>query len=794
MKRFLHHFFIIVLFSLVSQTKLFSDNIDPVTGNPVISGKVSDAENGEMLIGATIFVEELKTGTTTNLYGFYSISLPEGTYNISYSYMGYETIKKKITLEKGHTVHIELLPKKSTLKEVVITGEAANANVTNNEMSVVKMDIQQVKKIPALLGEVDVIKTLQLLPGVSSAGEGATGFSVRGGATDQNLILLDEAVVYNGSHLMGFFSVFNHDAIKDVKLYKGDIPAEYGGRLSSMLDIRQKDGNMKEFAGSGGIGSISSRLMLEGPIIKDKASFVVAGRRSYADIFLPLARNEDVHDNILYFWDLNAKINYIADEKNRYFISAYKGSDVLGFDGDDTDMRLSWGNSTLTFRWNHVFTEKLFSNFSYIYSHYNYLFKIDDADGLNGFEWTSHLYDHAIKADFGYYINPNNTMKFGISLMHHNIRPGKIKPTGENSIFNIINIAESNAIESGIYARNEQKIGALFTINYGLRFSMFQSMGRSRVFTYDKSDPVNYMVVDTNQYDPWEIYNTYTGWEPRIGFTYQLNEFSSIKGSYSRTFQYMHMASNATVGTPLDIWLPSSPNIKPQKAHQAGIGYFRNFLDNMLESSIEVYYKKMDNQIDFKDHAEIMGNPEIEGEMRFGEASAYGAEFLLRKQKGKFTGWVSYTYSFAKRKVESINMGEPYTAPYNKPHEVSVVGNYDLNKKISLSATWVYSTGNAATFPEGYYIYNNQVIPYFTKRNEYRYPDYHRLDLSCTWELGKLEKERFWNHSLVFSVYNAYNRHNAFSIEFMENEYGENRAYKTYLFPIIPAVTYNFNF
>ena len=767
------------------------------TKRKTLSGHILDAESGEELIGATIYIAEIKSGTTTNVYGFYSISLQPNTYTVSFSYIGYETVTKTIDLTENKTVELELNPQNTTFKEVVITGKAANENIAKNEMSVVKMDVGTIEKIPALMGEVDVIKAIQMLPGVSSAGEGATGYSVRGGGTDQNLILLDEATVYNGSHLMGFFSVFNHDVVKDVKLYKGDIPAQYGGRLSSLLDIRQKDGNLKKFAGQGGIGTISSRLTIEAPIIKDKASFILAGRRSYADLFLPLARNEDVHNNKLYFWDFNGKINYKISDKDRLFLSRYEGRDVMGIKGnedEEPDLGLSWGNTTLTGRWNHLFNDKLFSNFTFVRSHYDYLFELDDPEGITGFEWTSDMKESALKADLGYFLNPNNTIRFGASATLHDFAPGNFDPDQDGSIFNEINISESRARSYAFYASNDQKIGALLTIDYGLRYSIFECAGESTVYKFDDSDPFDYVPADTLEYGKDDTYKTYSGWEPRIGLTYKLNEISSIKASYSRTFQYVHLASNATVGTPLDVWLPSSPNIKPQKADQFAVGYFRNFMDNKLEASVEVYYKKMKNQVDFKDHAWITGNPLIEGEMRFGEADAYGLEFLVRKKQGKLTGMLAYSYSFAERKIPEINGGEPYTAPYNKPHEVAITASYELNNRFDLSGSWVYSTGTAVTFPRGGYYYNNQYIPYFMDRNTYRFPDYHRMDLSCKMKLGKLDIEKTWNHSLVFSIYNVYDRHNAFSIDFEDDENGQPKISKTYLFPIIPAVTYNFNF
>ncbi|MCF8297369.1 MAG: TonB-dependent receptor [Saprospiraceae bacterium] len=781
---------IISIFLIFPSIRSFAGSTDDNESKRLtISGHISDKESGEELLGATIYVKELQTGTLTNLYGFFSISLLPGTYTFTFSYIGYQSVEKKIVLDKNITYNVLLSTSAKILKEVEITGRVASENVTKTEMSVVRIDAKAIQKIPALMGEVDIIKAIQLLPGVQSTGEGSSGFSVRGGSRDQNLILLDEATVYNASHLMGFFSVFNNDAVKDVKLYKGDIPATHGGRLSSLLDIRQKDGNSRKFSGTGGIGTVSSRLTIEGPIIKDKCSFIVAGRRSYADVFLRLSKKENLKNNILYFYDFNAKINFKINDNNRIYFSRYMGRDVFKLKSDDNPFGMSWGNAGYTLRWNHLFSEKVFSNFTLIRSHYDYHMG-SDAE-ITGFKWVSDLLDWTFKSDFVYYINPKNTMKFGAIATLHKFEPGNVKGVGDESIFNEIKVPHSRARDYAIYTSNEQKIGSRITANYGLRYSIFQSVGNATSYNFDE----NYNKIDSTVYAKGEIYNTYSGLEPRIGVNFSINEVSSIKASYSRNMQYVHLASNATVGMPLDVWLPSSPNIEPQIADQYAIGYFRNFKDNSIETSVEVYYKDMQNQIDFKDHAQILLNPRIEGEIRIGEATAYGIELLVRKQVGKLTGWLSYTYCKTERNVPEINNGNTYPSPYDKPHDISIVANYQISKRISISGTWVYATGSPVTFPTGRFRYGNLIAPVYSDRNSYRMPDYHRLDLGVTLD-GKDNPERKWHSSWNLSVYNAYNRHNAFQITFEQNEDNplQTDAIKTYMFPIIPSITYNFHF
>lgn len=749
-----------------------------------ISGYIKNS-SGEELIGATIYIRDLETGTVTNVYGFYSITLPEGKHSLEYSYIGHETILKEINLNENKRFDITLSEASETLEEVVVTAERKNENIVRTEMSTMKLQAIEIKKIPALFGEIDVIKTLQLLPGIQSTGEGFSGFTVRGGSPDQNLILFDEATVYNASHLMGFFSVFNNDAVKDIKIYKGDIPAQYGGRLSSLLDIRMKEGNQKGFEATGGLGTISSRLTLEGPIIEDKWSVLISGRRTYVDILLLLASDDATKSTKLYFYDLNLKTNYKVNDKNRVFVSGYFGRDVLKL----SDLfSFDWGNYTLTTRWNHLFSERLFSNFSFIYSKYDY--KMESGDENLGFEWISNLEDFKFKADLNYFPNPKNNIKFGLEVIHHHFIPG-VARSSFSLADNTIRMPESYALEYGLYLSNEHKLLDKLTLNYGLRWSLFQNMGDATSYNFDE----NYEKIDSTVYDRWEIYNSFSGFEPRLSLNYTLNQKSSIKASYSRTLQYVHLASNSTAGSPLDVWVPSSPNIDPQLADQVALGYFRNFLDDKIETSVEVYYKDMQNQIDFKDFAELTLNAEYESEFRIGEAWSYGAEFLIRKQQGKLTGWISYTLSKTERKIPEINDGKVYVSSYDRPHSISIVGSYDLGKRWNVSATWVYASGTPVTFPTGRYEQGNMIIPIYSERNGYRMPDYHRMDLSITLKSKEKPNKRL-SSELNLSIYNVYNRHNPWMIIFSEDEtlVASTTAESFYILPILPAITWNFHF
>ncbi len=761
-------------------------NLASIGQEYTISGKVKDAQNGEELTGATIFVKSQKSGTITNEYGYFSLTLPKGNYEIHIHYVGFETIKKEIELNQDFYFTFELKESSAELQEVEITGERLDKNIRSNEMSNIKLQAKGIKKIPAFMGEVDLIKAIQLLPGVQSASEGSSGFSVRGGSPDQNLILLDEATVYNASHLMGFFSVFNNDAIKDVKIYKGDIPASHGGRLASLLDVRMRDGNSKKIAVTGGIGTISSRLTIEGPIIKDKTTFIVSGRRTYADLMLKFSSDEDQKNSILNFYDINAKVNHTFNENNRLYLSFYNGQDKFG----NQFSTFKFGNQTATLRWNHLFSKKLFSNFTLINSVYNYKLGTSE-DSPNPFEWWSKMKDYGGRGDFTYFMNPQNTIKFGAEGTYHCFEPGTARGLGDEALFTEYKQPSSFALDYAVYISNEQKIGERFQLKYGLRFSIFQNIGSGTIYNFDE----NFETIDSTVYPSGEIYNTYMGLEPRLGISYMLDEKSSVKANYSRTRQYLQLAQNATAGTPLDVWFPASPNVLPQIADQVALGYFRNFNDNMLETSVEIYYKNMKNSIDFKDFAEVLLNAELEGELRFGKSWSYGAEFLVRKNTGKLTGWVSYTYSKSVRQFKDINDGNPYPAPYDKPHDISIVLSYEILPRLEIAATWVYATGQPATFPTGRANYGNLIVPIYSDRNEYRFPDYHRLDLSATWK-KKRKANAKWDWDLNFSVYNAYGRHNTWSINFVQDETNPNVTYaeQTYLFSVLPALTFNFKF
>ena len=751
-----------------------------------ISGNITNSSSGEEIIGARIstYVEGELRGTVSNSYGFYSLTLPQGIYEVKFSFVGFESVIDTIELKANLRRNI-VLTESSMLNEVTVTSKRENENITNNEMSVERLEIGDIKKMPALLGEVDVIKAIQMLPGVQTVGEGGSGFYVRGGNVDQNLILLDEANIYNASHLMGFFSVFNPDVVKDVQLYKGGIPAQYGGRLSSVLDVRMKDGNFKQFTADGGLGTISSRLTLGGPIVKDKGSFVVAGRRTYADIFLKFSQQENLKNNRLYFYDLNFKANYKLNDNNRIYFSAYGGRDVFSI---SDAFKMSWGNASLAFRWNHVVSDKLFSNTTVTFSNYDYF--LSEPEGKEAFEWRSNIRDYFLKEDLSYFMNANNTFKFGGLISYHQIDPG-IAVGVDSSVLEEFRVPMNFALEYAAYISHELKLSKRFSTTYGLRFSAFQNIGETTVYGYDGS----YNVQDTANYAPWEVYNTYWGLEPRLGMTFILSESASLKASYNRTFQYIQLASNGTASSPLDVWFMSSPNVKPQIADQYALGYFQNLFKDKLKTSVELYYKNMQNSIDFEDHANLLLNPYLEGEIRTGRAWSYGAEFLIKKTSGKFTGWVGYTLARTQKQIEGINEGKKYFAKYDKTHDVSVVLAYDITPQLSISSNFVYSTGAAVTMPIGRYEYMGMIIPIYSDRNAKRMPDYHRLDFALTYKRKQKEGKR-WHDDWVLSVYNVYNRANAYSINFVQDEYDPTvtKAEMLYLFGIVPSITYNFHF
>lgn len=751
-----------------------------------LSGHIYDGLTGEELIGVNIYVIGQKTGTVSNSYGFYSITLPAGQYELGYSYVGYTSCERKINLNSDQNMNVELFPALKQIDEIQVTAVKRNDNVSSLEMGTSRLTIREINKIPAFMGEIDLVKAIQLLPGINTTSEGSTGFSVRGGNSDQNLILLDEATVYNVSHLLGFFSVFNNDAVKDAKIYKGDIPANYGGRLSSLLEVRMKEGNMKNYAFKGGAGLISSRFTAEGPIVKDKASFVISGRRTYADLFLPLAKNRDVRKSKLFFYDFNAKVNQIINNNNRIYISGYLGRDVFR----NEYAKMGFGNHSLTMRWNHLFSNKLFSNFCLIDSKYSYELGTPSNEE-NGFSWNSSLRDNGFKADFTYYPGPQNTVKFGLISTFHTFKPGTAQGTGtENSSAKFV-LPANYALESGIYLMSDYKAGRKLSFTFGMRYSIFQNIGKATVYHYDN----NFIAKDTSFFQRGQFYNYYGGIEPRLGVTFLINNETSVKTSFAHSRQYLQLAQNSASGTPLDIWFPASINIKPQISNQISVGFYKNFRFNIIESSVEAYYKKMQNTIDFRDHAMLLLNPLLEGEVRIGSSWSYGLEFMVKINEKRLNGWISYTLSKTLRQINGINYNEPYPAPYDKPNDIAIVMNYRLSKKVLLGGNWVYSTGVPITYPVGRYDILGSVIPVYSKRNANRMPDYHRLDLSVTIQ-GKSHPGKKWQGEWNFSIYNAYGRKNAWAINFLQDKNNPDITYaeKTYLFSVLPSLTYNFNF
>ena len=747
-----------------------------------ISGYIRSSDTGEALTGATVIIKELNKGAMANAYGFYSITLPEGKHSVQYSYMGRISKTEDIELKSNINYNVELQQASVEIAEVVIVSEASNKNIKAPEMSVIKISPKDVVSIPVIFGEQDILKTIQLMPGVASSGEGNSGFYVRGGGADQNLIILDEAPIYSSAHLLGFFSVFNSDAIKDMEFYKGNAPSNYGGRLSSVLDIQMKEGNAKKVSASGGVGLIASRLTVEAPIVKDKGSFIISGRRTYADIFLPLWHDPAAKETKLYFYDFNAKANFKINDKNRIFLSGYFGrdvfrmSDLIGF---------NWGNKTATLRWNHLFGSKLFLNSSLIYSDYNYGIGYNVGEVL---EVTSGIKDYNLKEDFQYYINTKNTINFGFNSISHTFRPGELNSDDEE-FYNSKIIDKKHALESAVYISHKFDISDRLKLNYGLRYSNCAVLGPDTVHTYNGNDEI----TGTTSYKKGEIIKDYGILEPRMTLNYILNNKMSFKMSYARNAQYLHLLSNSTVSLPTDIWISSSKIVKPQIADQVALGFFRNFKDNMFESSIEVYYKNFQNQIDYQNGAEIILNENVESQLVFGKGRAYGAELFIRKRTGDLTGWIGYTLSRTERSINEIDNGAWYPVKHDRTHDVSIVLMYDFSDRLKVSANWVYNTGNAVTFPGGKYVIDGVIVPAYTNRNGYRMPAYHRLDLGVTLTNKKREKfESSWN----FSVYNAYARRNTYSISFRQNETDPSKteAVRQSLFQLVPSITYNFKF
>lgn len=769
----------VTIFLLLGCVPVFAQQV-------VLSGTVRDGESGETLIGAVVAIDT-NTGqqaVSTNAYGFYSLTLPAGRHRVIFSYVGYQTYVEEIELDANRRLHVNLRKTENELEEVVVSAKRDDDNVTNPQMGVLNFTMEEVKNVPVVFGEKDLLKTIQLLPGVQSGGEGSSNFYVRGGGGDQNLILLDEATVYNASHLLGFFSTFNSDAIKDVQLYKGGIPAQFGGRISSVLDIAMMDGNQKKFVTEGGVGLIASRLKVEGPLVKDKSSFMISGRRTYADMFLKLSNDEDVNKSKLYFYDLNAKLNFRFNDKNTLYLSGYFGKDDLGY----SDLfNFDWGNATATVRWNRIFSDKLFSNTSLIYSDFNYRVQVssDDTD----FGIASKIRNWNLKQDFSYYQNPVSTWRFGAHVLQQSIYPASIT-AGENTSVNDVNVDNRQGIELAAYVSHTWKPADWLSLLYGVRLTDFMVMGPGTFYAYDEDgEPLG-----EQYYGKGAVAKHYLNIEPRFSASFLLSERHSIKASYNRIAQNLHQLTNTTSSLPTDQYVVSSLNIKPQIADQIAIGYFRNFRNNRYEFSLETYYKHMDNQIDFRNGADLQANQYLEGDLLYGVGRAYGLEAYLRKNTGRLNGWVSYTLAKSERKFDEIDGGQWFRARQDRTHDVSVVGMYELSKKWTLGATFVYQTGNAVTFPSGKYEVDGKTMFYYTERNGYRMPNYHRLDFSATYE--PLPSKKRFQSSWTFGVYNAYNRRNAYIIDFRENESNTNitEAYKIALFGIIPSVTWNFKF
>ncbi len=769
--------------------------------NYTVSGIVKEAKNGETAFGASVFLKDTSIGSISNEYGFFSITAPKGTYTLIVSYMGFENMRKEITLDQNQKVNFEIKELSTQLNEVVVVAEETErVSLKKPEMSVSKLNIRTVKQMPVVLGEVDVIKSLQMLPGVTKNGEGTGGFHVRGGAVDQNLVLLDEAIIYNTSHMLGFFSVFNADAIKDIKLYKGGIPARFGGRTSSVLDVRQKDGNSKNLAFTGGVGLISSRLAVEGPMFKDKGSFIVAGRSSYINLFLQAVNEKDR----LGFYDLNLKTNYRLSESNKLYISGYFGRDAFKF---GKSFKSSYGNASGNLRWNHIFNDRLFSNLSLIYSKYDYDLEILDDE----FDWVSSINNYNVKYDLKYYASDAFKLDFGISGIYYDFDPGQVRPTSDTSPINPLALDRKKAFESAIYANAEHKITDKLTVQYGLRYSGFSRLGGQSMVDYANNQPVVYnsllgiyergTEVGETAYKKGETVKSFGNIEPRTSLAYQLNESSSVKAGYSRSAQYIHLLSNTTSVTPLDVWTTSGKYIKPQLSDQYALGYFRNFNDKKYSLEVEAYYKTTDNRIDYIDGSYLIGQNTIETEILNGEARAYGLELLVRKNEGRFTGWVAYTLSKAEQRTlggnaggPGINNGDWYNSSFDRTHDLSITGAYELNDKWTFSSNFVFQTGRPVTYPNGQYQYEGQSIASFSDRNSDRLPAYHRLDVSATYKPNRKPNRR-WKGEWVFGIYNLYNQKNAASISFAQNEnLGINEATRTAIFAMVPSVTYNFKF
>ena len=768
-----------------------------------INGYVRDASNGEALIGATVYVKEINNGVVTNVYGFYSITLDPGAYTVNYSYVGYTTQSRNISLTKNQEVNIDLVIESEQLEEVVVTAEREQANMENMEMSTNKLDIRTILKVPTFMGEADVFRSILLLPGVSTVGEGASGFNVRGGSVGQNLVLLDEAPVYNSSHLFGFFSVFNPDAVKDTKLYKGAIPSRYGGRLASLLYVRMKEGNSKKFEANGGIGSLFSRLAVEAPIVKDKSSFIVAARRSYIDVvarpFVPLLKE----GGALNFYDLTLKANYTFNRKNKLYASGYFGRDVFLF---DANQGFSWGNTTGTLRWNHLFNERLFSNLTFVYSKYDYKLQFGE-DNRDSFRWDSSISNFILKPQFTYFINSNNELDFGGEAIYYTFEPANAVGVSNGDVLDV-SLDKKYNLETALYLGNRQTINEVLSVEYGLRFSRFQLFGPGKSYQYNDTLPgLRKTPAGFREFGRGEAIADYANWEPRASFRIQSSPVSSVKGSYNRMAQYLHLISNTTASNPLDVWAPSSAMIKPGIGHQFTLGYFRDLrTDRDYEISVEGYYRATENQIDYIDGADLLINEFLEGELLSGKGRAYGVETYFQKKKGRLSGWISYTLGRTELKVGGINRGEWYPTRYDQLHNVKIAAFYDINERWSMSTDFVWVSGTPTTFPTSRFVVQDILIPYNSNgsRNNVRLPAYHRLDVSFRLEGKKVRrgKERKNTDYWVFSLYNVYARKNPFSIYFSQRDervppgtpIGSRAVQLSIIGTVVPSVSYNFRF
>ena len=753
-----------------------------------IRGTITD-QNGEKLIGANVIIPELTKGAVSDFEGNYKLILPEGSYTLKVQFMGYVEQEERIRLHSNKTLNFKLKESSEMIESVEVTAEAPDRNVTKVEMSANKLEMKEIQKLPVVFGEGDIIKTLQLLPGVISSGEASGGFHVRGGNVDQNLILIDKAQVYNASHSIGFFSVFNSNVIDDVKLYKGGISSEYGGRLSSVLNVNTIDADNQEYHAEGSIGLISSKLMIQGPIVDDKVSFFLAGRRTYADLFLPFAKDSMAKESEIFFYDINSKLKVILGENDRLYLSAYYGRDVLNF---GSLMHQKYGNEAYSLRWNHFFNHNFFVNNYITLTKYDYDLKFSQDETWG--QIITDIFDISAKSIFNLSVNHTHQIKFGTEAIRHDFNPGHILGYQAEVNFDY-KLPNNYSWEYGVFLQNEHLLTHRLSLVYGLRYSFFHNIGKGVSYTFDTSNPDDYVPIDTTTYSKKEVFNIVpNGFEPRASLRFMINGSSSIKASYNRMIQYIQLASNSTSSLPLEYWFPSSPNVKPQIADQYAIGYFKNFSDNMFEVSVEGFYKDIQNSVDFKDHANLILNSFYEGQLRVGDSWAYGGELLVRKQKGKLTGWLSYTYSRALKKIPEINDGKTYPAAHDKPHDIALVLSYDMNERLNLSGTWVYTSAPPRTMPQKRFEYGGMIAPYYGNRNSVRVFPYHRMDVAVTYRLNKVEK--WYEHSINASIYNAYSRHNYIMISFRQDQEDKyvTKAYGTYLYSFVPSISYTFKF